>query len=410
MQGQVVHRGGPDCVEIRVSRVGQELLASLAAVESALPDRPRGPAEVARHLGIDKVLASRVLKAINRRDTLASLSVMPGPDPLRRFVRAAARRGVRAALVDAAERAIRDFEELIRSEGGDRSALDALLCAWLPEAKAEFELRRKQAAFRAISQLYGVEAQTNLSTIVFHPSKDAGKLDVVMLHGLFGLHRMRPGVRVKFTSRRLLRTMPPRSPKTLEGNPVEDLTGLRLDEFCSNPLPELEVHRFEETVHYTVADPGFGESSKVDVVIGESNLSDIPRRLSDPRRRRFSSVGISTPVKTLLFDTLIHEDLLTGSEPSLLIYDTFIQGPADPNDPSRDIDRLDLRESLQSLGRGVTKFRAAEVPRYAEMLLSMCSRLGWSGERLVGFRTRIAYPVYGSQIAVAFDITTGEPT
>ncbi len=77
--------------------------------------------------------------------------MMPGPEPLRKLAHAAARKGVSRELVADLEKAVEQFDQLIRTEGGDRIGFDAILAAWLPEARAEFELRRKQAAFRALS-------------------------------------------------------------------------------------------------------------------------------------------------------------------------------------------------------------------------------------------------------------------
>ena len=55
------------------------------------------------------------------------------------------------------------------------------------------------------------------------------------------------------------------------------------------------------------------------------------------------------------------------------------------------------------MGQGLAKFRTAEIPRYADLLRHVCARLNWDGERFRGFRCRIDYPIYGSQVAMAFD-------
>ncbi len=46
-------------------------------------------------------------------------------------------------------------ETLIREEAGDRGALNAIIHAWLPQARRAFELRRRQSAFKARSELRG---------------------------------------------------------------------------------------------------------------------------------------------------------------------------------------------------------------------------------------------------------------
>ena len=115
----------------------------------------------------------------------------------------------------------------------------------------------------------------------------------------------------------------------------------------------------------------------------------------------FAEVAI--PAKTLVFDTLVHRDVSRGLDPSLVIYDTAIEGVADINDPSRDIDRLDLCESIQNLGSGLAKFRTGDVPRYTELLRLVCEKLSWNGDEFRGYRCRVDYPPYGSEVVMAWD-------
>ena len=153
----------------------------------------------------------------------------------------------------------------------------------------------------------------------------------------------------------------------------------------------------------------FGPRSAVDVFFGEVNLGELKRHVpapaagAGPARKRYVFAEISTPSKALHFDALVHEDVYTGSDPSLRIYDTAFEGVADVNDPAREIDRLDLLESIEPLGLGLSRRRAAGVPRYSELLLAVCARMSWDPSRFRGHRCRIDYPLYGSQVAMLFD-------
>ncbi len=360
---------------------------------------------------MNKVLTSRLLRAAAARDPVAILQLMPGPEPLRKLAHAAGRKGVSREIITDLERAVDEFDALIRSEAGDRSGFDAILAAWLPEARAEFELRRKQAAFRALSQLHGHAAETYLSSAFIHPSADGKHIDIVWVIALLGLQRLRPGGRIKFATRRVPSLAqnpegePPRRPQTLEGVPVDGFDGLRLDEFSSDPPVELEVHRVGDVVHYTLADNGFGPRSATDLVFAEVNRDELPRYVPAEEaigRKRHVFVEVNAPSKVLLFDVLVHEDVVTN-DPTLYIYDTAFEGIANVNDRTRDIDRLDLVESIQPLGTGISKFRAAEVPWYTELLETICNKLGWNPMQFRGHRCRIDYPIYGSQIVIAFD-------
>lgn len=400
-------------LQAQVARIGGKLGDRVARLVAAVPGAPTGPVGLARAIGIDKVLASRVLRAAGSRDPVAVLQMIPGPEPLRRLATAAGRKGVSAHLVAELQRAVDEFDELIRSEVGDRSALDAILASWLPEARGEFELRRKQATFRALSQLRGQMARTFVSAAFMHPSPDGERIDIVWIVGLLGLQRLRPGTTVKFATRRV--SAPggqPRTPTTLDGRSVDGFDGLRLDEFSSDPPARLEVHRVGEVVHYTWADEGFGPRSATDLVFAEVNKAEIARYVAaGSRRKRYVFAEVTTPAELLVFDAIVHESLLTGAaavapggsvDPTLYIYDTSFEGVANVNDRARDIDRLDLVEQVQPLGKGVDNFRVAEVPWYPQLLRQVCERMGWDETALRGYRARIDYPLYGSQVAIAF--------
>lgn len=391
-------------LEVRIIQTGERLLAGLGRAVESVPDSRLGPQALAKRLGLDKVLASRLLKTVRSADPLAAIHRAPGPEPLRRVVRALVKAGVDPQVIADAVSAIEGFEQLIRDDVGDRSSLDAIVSAWVPEARKEFELRRKQSAFKAISQLKGTQADTLMASVFLHPTEGGQHLDVVWISGLFGLHRLRPGAGVKFATRRMATSKGGRAPRTLEGQRVESQSELMLAEFCSTPTPQLEVHEVGEEVRYTLRDNGFGPRSATDLVFAETNTGEVARYAKPGvNRKTFVFAEVSTPSQVLQFDAFIHEDLFPGADPSLRIYDTSFEGVADLNDPTRNLDQLDLMESVESLGAGVSRCRSADVSRYADLLKLVCDKLSWDGKSFRGYRCRIDYPIYGTQVAMAWD-------
>jgi hypothetical protein len=392
-----------DQLETRIAGVGRDLGDVLNALLDALPEGRSGPQLLSRSLGIDKVLASRLVKAARSRDALAVAYHVPGPEPLRRFLRSARRRGAPAALVARAEGVVVDFEALVRHEVGDRSALDAMISAWLPEAREVFEVRRKQSAYKALSQLKGVSAEVNLSTVLLYPSEDGKNLDLVWVVGLLGLRRLRAGVPVKLTSRRMPGESNDRRPETLDGQPIEDLDGLRLDQFCDAPPASVQVRRVGDTMQYLLGGDDFGPRSAVDLILAEVNHAEMSRFVpAGSGRKGYVFAEVGTPCKALLFDVLVHEDVYPGAVPSLCIYDTALDGVASVNDPIRDIDRIEMSEALLPLGQGTSSLRSPDVPHYADLIRHVFQRTGWKGEQFRSYRCRIDYPLYGSQVVAVF--------
>ncbi len=390
-------------LEARIAVVGNSLSNTLNAVIDAVPGGPHGPQLLAEKLGVDKVLTSRTLKAARQRDPVAIAHLAPGPEPLRRLLRAARKRGLPEDLILSAMDAVDAFDHLIRQEAGDRGSLDAILSAWLPEAREQFEIRRKQAAHRAMSELKGASVGTSLATVILHPSEDGKHIDILWLFGFLELQRLRPKVTVKFASRRIAEIDRPRQPASLEGEPIEGLNSVRLDPFCDAPTAEVRAAKAGEVMHYTIADHGFGPHRKVDLVLAECNFAEISRTVpKGSGRLGYYFAEVSVPARRLLFDVLVHEDVYPGREPSLSIYDTTLDGVADVNDRSRDIDKLDMMERIQPLGRGADTLRVAETPQYVGMIRHVLGAMKWNDQKFRGYRCRIDYPIYGSQVVMAF--------
>lgn len=394
-------------LEARISEVGHALGASLNALLDDLPDGRSGPQRLAQSLGLDKVLASRLLKAARAKDPMAVAFHLPGPEPMRRFLRAAAKKGGNEVLVETSGEAIDSFQDLIREEIGDRSSLDTIISAWLPDARTEFELRRKQALYKSMSQLKGASVDTTLATVFLHPSDVEGRIDLVWVLGLLGVRRLRPGAAIKLSSRRQIQEDGSvRRPTTLDGRAVEDLQSLRLDAFCDAPPARLDVRRVGDVVHYLLAEGGYGKRHVHDLLLAELNRGEMPSTPA-PGRRGYVFAEVTTPSKSLLFDVLVHEDLYPGLSPELLLYDTSSDGVVDANDPTREIDRLDLAESIAPLGRGRQRLRVPDLPAYMELVTHVEESLGWRLDDFRTFRCRIEYPLHGAQVVAAFDPRRG---
>ena len=191
---------------------------------------------------------------------------------------------------------------------------------------------------------------------------------------------------------------------TLEGQPADGLDGLLLESFCSTPLPKLNAQQEGGMMHYTLADVGSGPASAVDLFIAERTPGCMRRFNTTPEHAYCGpSSMVTTPVTTLVFDILLHEDAFPGQAPSLRVHDTALGGVVDINDRARDIDRLDVSESIEELGWNAATFRASEIPHYSEIIAHVCDQMDWDSRKFRGYRCRSQYPVYGSQLSMVFE-------
>ncbi len=392
----------PPEVDGRIRAVGTALGQALSDVLAALPDAPHRPNQLARDLGVNRAVASRLLNATGRRDPLEVLHYVPGLEPLRKVVRAARGLGVAHDLAQAADLAIARFDRLIRDDAGTRPALDAMISSNLPGARERFELANKYSVFKGLSQLKGVCADHWLGTAVIWPSaENPERLDLVWLNGAVAMQRIRPGVTARFGYRYRSGDEPDNSD---EGDAVDDEPGIeQLDRFCVNPPAKLEATRIGKTVQYTLPDDILGPKQAVDMFVVDHHLGAMRRYAADdPLARSALFVEPAMPVGTLLFDVLLHEQAFPGSDPELVVFDTGYDGIANVNDRSRDMDRVDIEESVEYLGVDLSRVRATEIANYPAMLQHLGERFGWNPKDFRGYRTRVRYPVYGWQVSMSF--------
>ncbi|MFT7679182.1 MAG: hypothetical protein ACI8QC_003182 [Planctomycetota bacterium] len=397
-------------LEERVRALGAQLGLTLAAAIEGLNAADEGPLSLGKRLGLETPLASRLLRAAAQENPFGVLHHSPGPAPLRRFQRAAARRGSLASdKVKGLERAIVQFERLLKDDLGDLTALSQLLSAWLPEARAEFELRRKQSAFRAMSELRGASAELDLSACFMHPSANGTHLDVAWAVGSLGLKRLRPGINVRFSSQRVTGSDDPeRQPSSLDGAPIAEGDRSTLNPFCQRPPGVFRVNQVGELLQYTLDSEGYGSGSEVDLLFGEFNPAEIEHPLpKGASRRGWAYSDVAVPARSLVFDMFLHEDVYPGMDPELLLYDTAIHGIADVNDESRDADRMDLVESLRPLGLSDAELKLKSFKPYPQLVEHVFHQLAWDRRRFRAYRVEIEYPLYGMQIAMAYSSSTG---
>ncbi len=385
------------------------LQQSLQQVVGRLPHSTRSPVHFARALKVHRTLAGRVLKAVRTGDPLAAIAQMPRTEGLLMFLDAARHAGDRASVA-AATQAVHEFSALVHGELGGWDALDAAISTWLPDARRKFELANRQQVFKGMSNLAGAAAEVQLTTSIYHPDKSGRHCDIAIVMGLLGLRRVRPGTHISVASVGPNPGDPaPLSRATEEitdgDAPAVPRSAPLLEPFCSKPLPALHKTEAGPTTEWALVGDDIGAASQVDIVTAQVARRGRPlyQPAAGPRVRVSGSAGVSVPVRTLLLTVLLHEDVWPGATPELIVYDTHVNGLASPNDAARQLDRMDVTDSIQPLGAGVARFHAAEVGRNVEMIEHVCAQLGWDARRLRGFRCRAPYPLSHAQYCMVFD-------
>ena len=392
----------------RAEETGDALRHSIEALLAELGKRGmRDQRAMQGTLKLSQSAISRIISSVRSGDSLATLSSIPGPEALRQMVKGAASAGVDRDCVQRVEDAVANLERFLDDEIGDRSTLEAVLSDWVHESRATFELRHKAAAFKAMSALRGVRADMVLSGAIIHPSVSSPDVyDTIAIDALLGCRRVRPSGMLRLFGSHPESEGSRFTVTNLGGQPIAAMPDMLLPAFSTVPLDSIRTTHHGQFFETTVGELPLGKGLEP----GEDLIcAQMYRGLHRARRGGgppTSGIGgwAEPPAEYFLVDALLHEDVWLDAKPETIVYDTVVRGMTHPDDQARQGDRLDLLESVQSLGVGPEAFRIPEFPRYPELVRNLCATQGWDPRRLRGFRCKVRYPIYGSQINLAFPL------
>jgi len=404
-----MEHGAHAALRLRAQNTGQTLAESFQRLIASLPDPSWRSQELATQLGQSVVTTGRLLRAMGNTDPLAVLIQAPGPQPLRRVIRAAEGRGAPPAEVAAAQEAVDEFRDLIQDHIGGRRALSSILSSWVPEASREFEMRRRQSLFRSISELLGAQQDLELVSAVLTPSAQGLPLDLAVVMGSLGVMRLRPGVQVDVSASDMEAKGEERSVDLRHPNAGGPFGPGGLDRFCGNPVASLRAHRLGGRVRYTLADDVFGPDTKVDHLIARFVPHDHPRAMGQPSgsgdiRSPFLLNIQDFPKHKLIMDCFVHRDLVCDREPQLKLYGVAGKDPVNPRDDASALDELETREGVQTIGDGLRHAAIGEFPNYLPMLTELFAHIDCNPDDYRLARISIDYPQYGSQVTLVHPV------
>lgn len=385
-------------LDARAAEVGAELGAAMRRLMAAVPGAPHKPTALARQLGVHRVIASQLMSALASEDPYEVLQRVPGPESLRAVAAGAGALEVPAELVSAANAVIERFGSLIRQDFGTRGALNAAISPQSALLHQRFEEASRYHVFKGMRQIVGVDSETWITSMIFLPAAppDDEAIAVTTIQGALGMRRLRPDAKAYFTFG------PPFQGAGDAPDPSRSPVGLQ-DLYTHAPARlETYVAANKQLVH-RLADERLGKRALADMLAVSHNPRGSRRYASEGRRYGGVVVYTDIPSKTLICDAILHDAVFPGSEPEFRVYKPGTRGPADPNDPSRDIDRIHFPERIDVLGKSEDRFTIAEVPNYSGMIARVCDQIGVSTRSLRVYRVKIVYPVPGFQYVMMFE-------
>ncbi|GAB5495732.1 MAG: hypothetical protein Phyf2KO_08120 [Phycisphaerales bacterium] len=383
-------------LETEREAVGNALQLSLKAVVESVASKPVNVSALGRRLGLNRVTVSRLLSALESDSADELLADIPGPESLRSAVQAAAQHGVDGVLIGNASQSVDSFAALIRNKYGTRSALNAALGSESKKLDARAAAKSRTEIFNGMRRVIGVEASLWLNTMFFVPNDDEpGAVETMTLHGAFDIRRLRPGTPFYFVFGKPF-------VENDQDSSDQSADPMRLKDFYTNEPAELEYTELgNELCHKLVLDK-LGKDAVVDMLMVSHDKRGAFRYATAESPLRGVSVVMDLPVRTLVFDLVLHKSLYPGCGAELCVYKPGARGPSNPNDPTCERDRVPTPEQIEPMPEGMNAFDVPEVPRYGEMIQRMLDALNRPIDEFRTHRLILAYPLTGFQYTMAF--------
>lgn len=395
-----------DATTERIEAVASDLHARLLPLIEVMAGTPPRPVRLIRRTGIDKSLASRLVRAARVGSGPHFLHAVPSPSGLRILLDRSAGHADPALLSEAAA-AVDRFEAMLDGLPGGRQALDARLGATSVSIRRQREHVARQASFKAVSFLFGHYCDTLVTTLFMIPSATPGKVDLIEVHRRIGLQRLAADAPMP-----LMSLMPPATGAAPDGAPCVtsldgDATTRRPDDFLiadfsSAPLPALRV---------------VDEGTMVSFVLEPVPLSPpLPRLTSASRVMRVTDIEpaaafyiarrymLHTPCRLLVRDIFLAKDLWPMARLQVGFY---LPGPTgspevllEPGRPNHR--QVNLTCHVDHLPPGPPLHELDGVSDQLETLRAVLARVGQADALFRGWRCTMSYPVPLLEMQVAF--------
>jgi hypothetical protein len=380
-----------------LNEVAAELRLELTRLIDTLAGSPARPVRLMRQAGLDKSLASRLVKATKSDSDLDFLHLVPSPTGLR-ILQDAARSQISLEHNRSLAHAVDKFQTLIDTLPGGRQALDAQLGQSSVGIRARREQMARQASFKAVSFLFGHYCETVTTALFVVPREDGEYTDMVEVHRRIGLQRITPGTAVPLLS---LHTMAnpelpqigPQMTRVTGEVATQEAADYLIAEASSLPLPELQVERDGQATIFVLP----GESA-------EQPPARLTTTFRVARANRIKTADacmmlriylLNTPCHRLVRDVYLAEGLWPQAEPMVNFY---LPGPsgstlAVPDASRRHYRQLNLSASIERLAPGPSGMALSGVPDQVDAMQQVLTKAGLSQQAFRGWRCEMSYPV-----------------
>ncbi len=358
---------------------------------------PATPRILQRRLGVPYASCWRVFKIVRATEVTAEAQHAPSPGALKSLLKAARLQGATEATAASVAEAADQFRNFITRHAEDRSTFESMVAENDKGSAETVILQRRRSAYRAMSQLWGVQTDLQcMTTLVGPPIERAGSYVKCGLMLQRGVRRLRPDVQVTLMGiqpRPVDQAGMEQTPEPIDLAAAERTHMPVLPEFSSSPLPAVEPVTMSTGWRlYNLIGGDVGLRSNVEFALGWRSKIDTPTEV-DGQGRAIHMQSFTTnrkPLALLVIDLLVHRATHPQLSPRSIIHHhqegDFTQATAER------AQRFPGDEKVLFAGRA-DMLHLIEAPRYGELLRFAANANGWDLSEFDAYRIRVPFPL-----------------
>ncbi len=402
--------------QVLTEALDAEVSGNNPAVPVAAPVREvrqMRPVQLTQRLGLNKSLASRVVRAIHEEDALHALRGIPTPQGLQLIHKAAKSEGATPSALARLDEATGEYSKLLSEFTGGRTDLEATLAGWLPDLRVRAERDARRSVFRGMTTLAGTRASAIYNSVYLLPSQDDPRgVDSALVTVRQDVRRLQYGAEIL-----VMRLVTEEKEdwrdqrRTLDGGKLSnDPRDLLVAELCSHPLPKLELDAKEPgAVTLRIAAGGLDVNEFSTLGVGWRTKSHF-RRFADAESGFGSMVmGASNPVEAIVLDLFVHKDLELAGTPFTSINKDRAPHPKRMRvPPAADSEQRRFAPPVIDLDAHPSGLASQDVRSCKAICENVCREAGVAPGDFAKYRTRIEFPVMTEELSLWWPLPPGK--
>lgn len=382
----------------------ENLRAALTELYLALEADPGEPQAISRRYGVHRNLAWKLTRVMRAQGAGGVLQYLPGNQGIERAIQAFRAAGAPEARLEAVQRAQSEFDAMVELHAGDRATLELMLDSLGFEGEDDPLEASRNLAFRGNSGIWGIQARTRLRTDFIAPSPERPDLlDIAQVSALIDLRRFRPDAAWPLFNREQFNDDGTRRETVIE--PIVESTGTHADtllwnEFCSTEGPEIRVVPTRLGSRYELVGQTIGNRGLTTCVQSGVMRQFAPRYRDLLNTRADFTAQINAPTQHLLFDLIVHRDLIDEIEPEVLVLQA---GTAEPG-KFESAAKIPCAEKLRRLETVPPRLSTPHFKRYVELANKVYERMNWRDEDFRALRFEMNCPPLHSVVMLHYEL------